>query len=362
MARVLRQGLRVRQARVASRPVEHRSRRDRRQGRLLLTFFPDAVRATPAVRGRVGLFSGKVGDLPEQAAADPSRLRALLRLGRGRRRAQRVHRPRVDPGLSGHLGGVLAGRSHPVSRWPWRALGMPRTPFRRRCGPSTHLIDLGSALRLVHVPERGRRLEDRAAPAAVRRGVRRPGRACPAPGRHRVPTRRCPQGPRGRAARPVRPPASVPAHRRPGRGLGRDPGRPGASSPMHRLLQGEVGSGKTVVALRAMMRVIDSGAQAVLLAPTEVLAQQHHRSITALLGPMAEGGMLGGAEDGTRVALLTGRSAPPPAARRCWRRHREAPASPSAPTPCSRSGSSSRTWAWSWSTSSTGSGSSSGRH
>ena len=55
-----------------------------------------------------------------------------------------------------------------------------------------------------------------------------------------------------------------------------------------------------------MLRVIDSGGQAALLAPTEVLAQQHHRSITALLGDLAAGGMLGGAEDGTTVALLTG--------------------------------------------------------
>ena len=76
--------------------------------------------------------------------------------------------------------------------------------------------------------------------------------------------------------------------------------------PMHRLLHGEVGSGKTVVALRAMLRVIDSGGQAALLAPTEVLAQQHHRSITSMLGDLAAGGMLGGAEDGTQVALLTG--------------------------------------------------------
>jgi ATP-dependent DNA helicase RecG len=75
---------------------------------------------------------------------------------------------------------------------------------------------------------------------------------------------------------------------------------------MHRLLQGEVGSGKTVVALRAMLAVVDSGGQAALLAPTEVLAQQHHRSITELLGPLAERGLLGGADHGTRVALLTG--------------------------------------------------------
>jgi len=76
--------------------------------------------------------------------------------------------------------------------------------------------------------------------------------------------------------------------------------------PMHRLLQGDVGAGKTVVALRAMLQVVDGGGQAALLAPTEVLAQQHHRSITALLGPLAEAGRLGGAEHATRVALLTG--------------------------------------------------------
>ncbi|GAA4345249.1 ATP-dependent DNA helicase RecG [Angustibacter luteus] len=78
------------------------------------------------------------------------------------------------------------------------------------------------------------------------------------------------------------------------------------SAPMHRLLQGEVGSGKTLVALRAMLTVVDSGGQAALLAPTEVLAVQHHRSITTMLGDLAEAGMLGGADVSTRVALLTG--------------------------------------------------------
>lgn len=75
---------------------------------------------------------------------------------------------------------------------------------------------------------------------------------------------------------------------------------------MHRLLQGEVGSGKTLVALRAMLAVVDSGAQAALLAPTEVLAAQHAASMRAMLGPLAERGRLGGADDGTRVTLLTG--------------------------------------------------------
>ncbi len=76
--------------------------------------------------------------------------------------------------------------------------------------------------------------------------------------------------------------------------------------PMHRLLQGEVGSGKTVIAIRAMLQVIDAGGQAALLAPTEVLAQQHYRSISDLLGPLSQAGQLGGAEVATRVTLLTG--------------------------------------------------------
>ncbi|EID53314.1 ATP-dependent DNA helicase RecG [Saccharomonospora xinjiangensis] len=76
--------------------------------------------------------------------------------------------------------------------------------------------------------------------------------------------------------------------------------------PMNRLLQGEVGSGKTIVALRAMLQVVDAGRQAALLAPTEVLAAQHARSLRELLGDLAQAGELGGAERATRVTLLTG--------------------------------------------------------
>jgi ATP-dependent DNA helicase RecG len=76
--------------------------------------------------------------------------------------------------------------------------------------------------------------------------------------------------------------------------------------PMNRLLQGEVGSGKTVVALRAMLQVVDAGRQAVLLAPTEVLAAQHARSLRDMLGPHGRAGELGSAEQATRIALLTG--------------------------------------------------------
>ncbi|HEX6501273.1 MAG TPA: ATP-dependent DNA helicase RecG [Micromonosporaceae bacterium] len=80
----------------------------------------------------------------------------------------------------------------------------------------------------------------------------------------------------------------------------------GVEHPMHRLLQGEVGSGKTLCALRAMLQVVDAGGQAAMLAPTEVLAAQHYRSLTELLGPLGRAGELDGASDGTSVALLTG--------------------------------------------------------
>lgn len=75
-----------------------------------------------------------------------------------------------------------------------------------------------------------------------------------------------------------------------------------ASAPMLRLLQGDVGSGKTVVALAAMLRAVESGAQAALMAPTEVLAQQHAASLAALVQPL-----------GLEVDRLTGRE---PTARR----------------------------------------------
>ena len=78
------------------------------------------------------------------------------------------------------------------------------------------------------------------------------------------------------------------------------------TTSMHRLLQGEVGSGKTIVSVLAMLQMVDAGYQCALLAPTEVLAAQHARSVRDILGPLAMAGQLGGAEGATRVALLTG--------------------------------------------------------
>ncbi|MDY5404542.1 MAG: ATP-dependent DNA helicase RecG [Trueperella sp.] len=78
------------------------------------------------------------------------------------------------------------------------------------------------------------------------------------------------------------------------------------ASPMRRLLQGDVGSGKTVVALRAMLQAVDAGRQAVLVAPTEVLAAQHYASFQSMLGELGMAGQLGAAALATSIELLTG--------------------------------------------------------
>jgi ATP-dependent DNA helicase RecG len=76
--------------------------------------------------------------------------------------------------------------------------------------------------------------------------------------------------------------------------------------PMQRLLMGEVGSGKTVVALHAMLRAVDAGRQAAMMAPTETLAEQHFATLCALLPGLDDTGLLSGAGSGVRGAILTG--------------------------------------------------------
>lgn len=82
----------------------------------------------------------------------------------------------------------------------------------------------------------------------------------------------------------------------------------GRTNPMYRLLQGDVGSGKTIVALRAMLAIADSGGQTALLAPTEVLAQQHYKNFLAILGSLAGKGVLTDTtqQSTVQIELLTG--------------------------------------------------------
>lgn len=256
--------------------------------------------------GRVGLFTGTVG--------------------RYRGNAQLVHPDYTIIGVDADdEAAALAEASRPIPIYPasaaipsWRVSAAVRTvldplqphevpdPLPEDVRRRRKLLDLHTALRALHeprTPDDWRRAQERlryeeafvlqAALARRRREVAEQA-AVARPG--------APDG--LLAAFDQRLPfVLTDAQRYVGEQIAEDLAQP---RPMQRLLQGEVGSGKTVVALRAMLQVVDSGGQAALLAPTEVLAAQHLRTLRNLLGPLAEEGMLGGAEVATRVALLTG--------------------------------------------------------
>ena len=134
---------------------------------------------------------------------------------------------------------------------------------------------------------RGRRA--RPSPAEVGRGADPPAHARRPPARRGPRTRHRPASPRGGlldAVDTALPFELTEGQREMGEQLAAELDR---DQPMHRLLQGEVGSGKTVVALRAMAQVVDAGGQAALLAPTEVLAAQHARGIRAAARPAGPG-------------------------------------------------------------------------
>jgi len=174
--------------------------------------------------------------------------------------------------------------------------------LRRREG----LAELGRALRRIHVPDtdtdihaaRHRLVWDEALGVQLALALRRQATVSrPAPA--------CPPVAGGLLdAFDARLPFELTEGQRAvGADIAADLSRP---QPMNRLVQGDVGAGKTIVALRAMLQVVDSGQQAALLAPTEVLAAQHARSLRNLLGPLGQAGELGAAERATRVTLLTG--------------------------------------------------------
>ena len=277
------------------------------KGRLTLTFFSQAWREKELRPGRIGLFSGKVG-----------RFRTTWQL------AHPDYQLLPEDDADAEAAALFASELIPIypasSAMPtWKVsqavrLGLdsldPIGPDDDLLPPRVReehaLVGLGEALRSIHRPfsqaevERARarlRFEEAFVLQAVLAQRRHEAAALPAVPRAVV------RGGVLDAFDAQLPFALTAGQREVGEEIEADLAR---SHPMHRLLQGEVGSGKTVVALRAMLAVVDAGGQAAMLAPTEVLAVQHHRTITALLGPLAERGMLSGLDVGTRVALLTG--------------------------------------------------------
>ncbi len=277
-------------------------------GRLTLTFFNQAWRKRDLHPGRVGLFAGKVGSY------------------RGRR--QLAHPDYVlfadeDAAITDEDGPEFLRDFVPVypatGKVPsWTigrcirlaleqvALADIGDPIPAQVREAEELLPLGQALRLIHLPESESDIErarrrlrfDEAWIVQVVLAQRRHHQS-------RMPAKPRPAAADGLvAALHRRLPFALTAGQR--AVIEQFDADLAAPHPMHRLLQGEVGSGKTILALHAMLRVVESGGQAALLAPTEVLAEQHLRSIRALLGPLAEAGMLGAADAATRVDLLTG--------------------------------------------------------
>ncbi len=275
---------------------------------LTLTYFGRAQiwRRRELTVGRWGLFSGKVSEFRGRRQLNQPDYRLL----------SDPHSPQTADEIEEFAGSLIpiyptaAGvRTWTIARCVRVALDMlelPADPLPTALRARHGLVDLGTALHDIHRPssrealaKARRRLKWDEAFALQVKLVQRKQAAARTPA---VPRPRRPDG--LLAAFDARLPFPLTdGQRAVGEEIAADLA---AEHPMHRLLQGEVGSGKTLCALRAMLQVVDAGGQAVLLAPTEVLATQHHRNLLDLLGPLGRAGELGAAEVATRVALVTG--------------------------------------------------------
>lgn len=271
---------------------------------LSLTFFSQSWRAKELVAGRWGLFAGKVADF-----------RGRLQLNSPQ--YQLLAEDAADPSsaIEEFAGALIPVYPATADLPSWNIAKAVKTvldlvtdlpdPLPRSIRAERHLMGYTTALRQIHRPESHelngaakKRLKWQEAlvmqAVLVRRKAESAGEAATAYARG--------------GALPDAFDARLPFTLTEGqRQVGDEIAAELAGEhPMHRLLQGDVGSGKTLVALRAMLQVVAHGGQAALLAPTEVLAAQHHRSIVDMLGDLAKGGELGAPPEATRVALLTG--------------------------------------------------------
>ncbi|MBW0106353.1 ATP-dependent DNA helicase RecG, partial [Pseudonocardia sp. KRD291] len=270
--------------------------RDEKGGQLDCTFFNGQkvqFAIHPGVRavfaGKVGVFNGRLQlTHPQFEPLDES--------------------DEVRPFLSVYpaTGKITSQEIARCARQVLELLDDPTDPLPESLREREKLPELGRALRRIHVPEveadihaaRNRLVWDEAMGVQLALALRRHATVSrPAPA--------CPPRPGGLldAFDANLPFALTDGQHEVGAEVADDLGR---EHPMNRLVQGDVGAGKTIVALRAMLQVLDSGRQAAMLAPTEVLAAQHARSLRSMLGPLGQAGELGAAEQSTAITLVTG--------------------------------------------------------
>ncbi|MEV1287281.1 ATP-dependent DNA helicase RecG [Micromonospora sp. NPDC049679] len=279
-------------------------------GMLTLTFFGNQAWRERELRpGRWGLFAGKVTEFRGKRQLNGPE---YVLLGEGPADGEAAAQEEIEEFAGALIPVYPAAAAVPtwvIARCVRVVLDTftpPEDPLPATVRASRNLIGIGTALREIHRPSTKealararRRLKWDEAFAVQLTLVQRKHRAASWPARPR------PRRDEGLlAAFDARLPYELTdGQRQVGEEIAADLA---TAHPMHRLLQGEVGSGKTVCALRAMLQVVDAGGQAALLAPTEVLAAQHYRGILDLLGPLGRGGELDSADNATRLALVTG--------------------------------------------------------
>ncbi|XVU24356.1 ATP-dependent DNA helicase RecG [Actinoplanes sp. CA-054009] len=274
---------------------------------LTCTFFNQAWRERELRKGRWGLFAGKVTDFRGKRQLNGPAYQLLSADATQDEAAEEIEE------FAGALIPVYPA-AQAVPTWVIAkcvrtlldTFEAPPDPLPAPVRANRNLIGIGKALHEIHRPTSNEALQvakyrlkwDEAFAVQVTLAQRRT-RAAESPGRAR---------PRAEGGILAKFDAGLPyeltdGQRSVGEEIAADLAR---SHPMHRLLQGEVGSGKTLVSVRAMLQVVDAGGQAALLAPTEVLATQHFRGISAQLGALGRAGEIDGDPAGTQLTLVTG--------------------------------------------------------
>jgi ATP-dependent DNA helicase RecG len=274
---------------------------------LTCTFFNQAWRERELRKGRWGLFAGKITDFRGKRQLNGPAYQLL---------SVDATQDEAEQEIEEFAGAIIpvypAAQAVPTwviakcVRTLLDTFQPPADPLPSEVRAKRNLVGIGTALREIHRPSSQEalysakyRLKWDEAFAVQLTLVQRKARASATPGTAR---------PRSEAGILAKFDASLPyelteGQQQVGEEIAADLAEP---HPMHRLLQGEVGSGKTLVSVRAMLQVVDAGGQAALLAPTEVLATQHFRGIGAQLGALGRAGELDGDPAGTQLTLVTG--------------------------------------------------------